>query len=135
VFRHILEHRRGRTHDVGFQFSLHAVADCVLTDDASARDMALAAANTLIGRFRPEGGYIQAWSPLGPGDRRQAAFVNGRMIADTMQNLALLLAHGAAHVPASRCDTMLPYGDYYFMEALMRSLRFLPVANSFLGRT
>jgi hypothetical protein len=32
----------------------------------------------------------QAWSPLGPGDRRQAAFANGRMIADTMQNLALL---------------------------------------------
>jgi unsaturated chondroitin disaccharide hydrolase len=32
------------------------------------------------------------------------------------------LAHGAAHVPAGRCDTMLPYGDYYFMEALMRSL-------------
>ncbi|WP_183491342.1 glycoside hydrolase family 88 protein, partial [Martelella radicis] len=31
------------------------------------------------------------------------------------------LAHGAAHVPAGRCDTMLPYGDYYFMEALMRS--------------
>jgi unsaturated chondroitin disaccharide hydrolase len=32
------------------------------------------------------------------------------------------LAHGAAHVPAGRCDTMLPYGDYYLMEALMRSL-------------
>jgi unsaturated chondroitin disaccharide hydrolase len=90
VFRHILEHRRGRTHDVGFQFSLHAVADWLLTGDTTARDMALAAANTLIGRFRPEGGYIQAWSPLGPTDRRQAAFVNGRMIADTMQNLALL---------------------------------------------
>src|SRR6516165_4309336 len=59
VFRQILEHRRDRTHDVGFQFSLHAVADRVLTGDTTARDMALAAANTLIGRFRPEGGYIQ----------------------------------------------------------------------------
>jgi unsaturated chondroitin disaccharide hydrolase len=32
-----------------------------------------------------------------------------------------LLAHGAAHVPAGRSDAMLPYGDYYFMEALMRA--------------
>jgi unsaturated chondroitin disaccharide hydrolase len=37
-------------------------------------------------------------------------------------NMQGFLAHGAAHVPAGRCDTMLPYGDYYFMEALMRSL-------------
>jgi unsaturated chondroitin disaccharide hydrolase len=90
VFRRILENRRGRTHDVGFQFSLHSVGDWLLTGDATSRDMALGAANTLIGRFRPEGGYIQAWSPVGPQDRQQAAFVNGRMIADTMQNLALL---------------------------------------------
>jgi unsaturated chondroitin disaccharide hydrolase len=33
-----------------------------------------------------------------------------------------LLAHGAAHVGSGFSDTMLPYGDYYFMEALMRSL-------------
>jgi unsaturated chondroitin disaccharide hydrolase len=177
VFRRILESRRDRNHDLGFQFSLHSVGDWLLTGDPISRDMALRAANTLIGRFRPGGGYIQAWSPLGPGDRQQAAFVNGRVIADTMQNLALLqwayretgiteagvyllaaqvptgeaagwrafgdrlidgllstcdltqtpnaqgfLAYGAAHVPAGRCDSMLPYGDYYFMEALMRSL-------------
>ena len=33
-----------------------------------------------------------------------------------------LLAHGAAHASAGYSDAMLPYGDYYFMEALMRSL-------------
>lgn len=33
-----------------------------------------------------------------------------------------LLAHGAAHVGSGFADEMLPYGDYYFMEALMRSL-------------
>lgn len=33
-----------------------------------------------------------------------------------------LLAHGAAHVKVGFADNMLPYGDYYFMEALMRSL-------------
>lgn len=32
-----------------------------------------------------------------------------------------LLGHGAAFVTAGRSDTMLPYGDYYFMEALMRA--------------
>jgi unsaturated chondroitin disaccharide hydrolase len=33
-----------------------------------------------------------------------------------------LLDHGAAHVKAGFSDNMLPYGDYYFMEALMRAL-------------
>ena len=32
------------------------------------------------------------------------------------------LTYGAAHVRAGRSDTMLPYGDYFFMEALMRAL-------------
>lgn len=51
--------------------------------------MALTAAFALLGRFRDEGGYIQAWRPKA-GDLKQARFANGRMIADTMQNLALL---------------------------------------------
>lgn len=33
-----------------------------------------------------------------------------------------LLDFGAAHVKAGRSRAMLPYGDYFFMEALMRSL-------------
>lgn len=89
-FRKVLENRRMRDHDLGFQFSLHSVADWLMTSDPVARDMAIAAANALIGRFRPEGGYIQAWTPRGPDDRTQAVFANGRIIADTMQNLALL---------------------------------------------
>ncbi len=32
------------------------------------------------------------------------------------------LSQGAAHVTAGVCDNMLPYGDYYYMEALMRVL-------------
>jgi len=32
------------------------------------------------------------------------------------------LDHGASHVRYGFADNMLPYGDYYFMEALMRSL-------------
>lgn len=89
-FRRVLEDRRSQDHDIGFLFSLHAVADWKATGDRAARDMALAAAGILLGRFREEGGYIQAWSPVGPHDRIQAQFANGRMIADTMQNLALL---------------------------------------------
>lgn len=32
-----------------------------------------------------------------------------------------LLAHGASFVNAGLCDNMLPYGDYYYLEALMRA--------------
>jgi unsaturated chondroitin disaccharide hydrolase len=33
-----------------------------------------------------------------------------------------MLAHGAAHVPAGKGDAMLPYGDFFYLEALMRSV-------------
>lgn len=32
-----------------------------------------------------------------------------------------LLLHGASHVKRGRSDTMLPYGDYFFVEALLRA--------------
>lgn len=32
-----------------------------------------------------------------------------------------LLAHGASFVKVGLCDNMLPYGDYYYLEALMRA--------------
>ena len=32
-----------------------------------------------------------------------------------------LLLHGASHVARGRADTMLPYGDYFFVEALLRA--------------
>jgi len=89
AFRHILQTRAARDHDLGFQFSLHSVADWLMTGDPEARRMGLAAADALLARFRPEGGYIQAWNPR-PGNRDQAVFANGRAIVDTMQNLALL---------------------------------------------
>lgn len=89
-FRAVLEDRKARDHDIGFLFSLHSVADWQMTGDETARAMALEAARALLGRFREEGGYLQAWTPVGPHDRGQARFANGRMIADTMQNLALL---------------------------------------------
>ncbi|MGF6259014.1 glycoside hydrolase family 88 protein [Ensifer sp. ZNC0028] len=90
VFRDILRHRDAQDHDLGFQFSLSCVAEWLLTGDREARDLALEAAARLLERYRPDARYIQAWNarPIHGGIR--AEFVNGRVIVDTMQNLALL---------------------------------------------
>ena len=89
-FRAVLDNRKAMDHDLGFVFSLHSVAEWLATGDEVARGMAVEAARALVGRFREEGNYIQAWNPVGTHDREQARFANGRMIADTIQNLALL---------------------------------------------
>ncbi|PJF09359.1 glycoside hydrolase family 88 protein [Pseudorhodobacter sp. MZDSW-24AT] len=89
-FRAVLENRKARDHDLGFMFSLSSVAEFLSTGDEVARAMALDAARCLLGRFREDGQYLQAWNPVGPQNRSQAKFANGRMIADTIQNLALL---------------------------------------------
>lgn len=100
-FRAVLDNRHWQDHDLGFLFSLHSVAEWKMTGDRTARDMGLQAAQLLLSRFREEGGYLQAWAPVGPHDRMQAKFANGRMIADTMQNLGLL--HWA-HAETGRTD-------------------------------
>lgn len=124
AFQYILQNRAARDHDLGFQFSLHSVADWKLTGDREAREMALTAAFALLGRFRDEGGYIQSWRPKA-GDREQARFANGRMIVDTMQNLALLYwAHqetgindyrevADAHAETTRLHLVRPDGTSY----------------------
>ena len=89
-FRAMLDDRKAMDHDLGFVFSLHSVAEWLSTGDEVARAMAIEAARALVARFREEGGYIQAWNPVGAHDPDQARFANGRMIADTIQNLALL---------------------------------------------
>ncbi|ASJ73836.1 glycoside hydrolase family 88 protein [Granulosicoccus antarcticus] len=100
-FRAVLENRRWQDHDIGFLFSLHAVADWKMYANHDAREMALESARCLLSRFREEGAYIQAWLPHGPHDREQARFASGRMIVDTMQNLALLYW---AHAETGRRD-------------------------------
>lgn len=90
VFARILRTREAQDHDLGFQFSLSCVAEWQMTGDAVARDMALRAAEQLLSRYRPEGGYIQAWNAKKAGMGMAPDFANGRVIADTMQNLALL---------------------------------------------
>lgn len=73
------------THDLGFLFELSHLLGARLTGDESLNAPALQAAESLILRYNPRGGYIQAWGPLdAPAERR------GRAIIDTMMNLDLL---------------------------------------------
>ena len=82
-------------HDLGFLFSLSDVADYRLTGRSQARTRGLAAARLLASRFIEKGGYILAWSGQNAFNAAERNgiwehFVQGRMIADTMQNLPLL---------------------------------------------
>ncbi|WP_186766961.1 glycoside hydrolase family 88 protein [Devosia ginsengisoli] len=82
-------------HDLGFLFSLSCVADYRLTGREAARQRALGGARLLASRFVDNGGYLLAWDEKIAFDNNEkgeawARFVKGRMIADTMQNLALL---------------------------------------------
>lgn len=90
VFRKILRYRRAQDHDLGFQYSLSCVSDWLLTSDPGAREMALVAARMLLERYHPEGRYLQAWNTCNVHGAFRPEFANGRIIADTMQNLALL---------------------------------------------
>jgi unsaturated chondroitin disaccharide hydrolase len=73
-----------QTHDLGFLYSLSAVAGYRITGSKEAKDMALEAADLLAERYFPEAGIIQAWGDL--TDPEQA----GRMIIDCLMNLPLL---------------------------------------------
>ncbi|MFD2880267.1 glycoside hydrolase family 88 protein [Paenibacillus rhizoplanae] len=76
------------THDLGFLYSLSAVAAYRITGNPAAREMALEAAGLLADRYFPEAGIIQAWGDLNDPAQR------GRMIIDCLLNLPLL--HWAA---------------------------------------
>ena len=101
VFRNILAKRDAQDHDLGFQFSLGTVSDWLMTGDDEPRAMALAASLHLLDRFHPEGRYIQAWNPRTTHGGMKSEFANGRIIADTMQNVALLYW---AHAQTGRLD-------------------------------
>lgn len=102
-------------HDMGFLFSLTAVADYKLTGNVEAKSQALRAAEALRNRFNWNGRYLPAWNaePNNPG---HAMFVQGKIIIDCMQNLGLLLwAHKETciesfkDVAIQQADTTLKY--------------------------
>lgn len=72
------------THDLGFLYSLSARAQWQQMGDDTAAQLALAAADKLLGRYRQPGQYIQAWGAVGDAEK------GGLIIADTMMNLPLL---------------------------------------------
>lgn len=89
-------------HDLGFEFSLTAVADYKLTGNEKARELALRAAHALCGRFNWVGQYLVAWMS-GPGEYERAQRFQGKTIIDSIQNLSLLLwAHSETSLPAFR---------------------------------
>ena len=71
-------------HDVGFLYTLTAVAEYKLTGNAAARQLGLDAANYLMRRYLASAGIIQAWGKLDDPEQM------GRIIIDALMNLPLL---------------------------------------------
>ena len=91
--RRLAEHIDINHHDMGFLYTPSCVAANRICDDANAKHLALAAADTLMQRYLPTAGIIQAWGDL--DDPAQC----GRMIIDCLLNLPLL--HWAGQVSGS----------------------------------
>lgn len=70
-------------HDMGFLYSPSCVAAYKLTGNKEGREAAIKAADQLISRFQPKGGFIQAWGSMDAPE-------NYRLIIDCLLNLPLL---------------------------------------------
>ena len=93
---HVLDH-----HDIGFLYSLSAVAYWKLTDDSAVKSLILAAADVLTRRFHTDAGFIQAWGKLSDPEEY-------RLIIDSLINLPLL--HVAANIS----------GEHHYREVAER---------------
>ena len=71
------------THDLGFLYSLSAVAQYKLTGNEAAKEVALKAADHLAGRYKEKGEFIQAWGDINDPTKY-------RLIIDCLLNLPLL---------------------------------------------
>lgn len=72
------------THDIGFLYMLTYLKDYSLFGEAEVLDIAVKAADLLVGRYHKEGGFIQAWGPVDPTTDET------RIIIDTMMNVEFL---------------------------------------------
>ena len=70
-------------HDMGFLYTPSCVAGYKLTGSLAGREAAVLAADQLLTRFQPTGGFLQAWGAMGAPD-------NYRFIIDCLLNLPLL---------------------------------------------
>lgn len=87
-FENRLQKRIGISHDLGFLYTLTAIADYRLTGDERSGRLAGKAADMLAERYNEKGRYIQAWHEIGAG------YPDANIIIDTMMNLPLLYGSG-----------------------------------------
>ncbi|MGM0124579.1 glucuronyl hydrolase [Enterococcus sp. AZ194] len=84
-FTHRLENKiELETHDIGFLYTLSAVADYQVNKREASKELAIQAADLLMKRYDEKTGIIQAWGDLDDPSQR------GRMIIDCLMNLPLL---------------------------------------------
>ena len=87
TFERRLDEGEVRTHDLGFLYTLSAVAGHRFTRNERYRSAAVRAADLLVDRYWDAPGLIQAW---GDHEAVDDSWERGRMIVDTMMNLPLL---------------------------------------------
>jgi len=80
----LAEHNNLDHHDIGFLYSLSALAQWMVERDEAAKITALQAADALMRRWRPTLQFIQAWGPEHDPQN------GGRIIIDCLMNLPLL---------------------------------------------
>lgn len=107
-----LEEFWGLHHDVGFMWSLSAVADYRLTGNEKSKNRGLHAASVLAGRYNPNGHFIRAWNP----ECDPSLDTRGLMIIDCLMNLPLLYwadeltdDHRYDSIAKEHADTALRY--------------------------
>lgn len=84
IFRDRIENKiEVDNHDMGFLYTLAAVANYKITGNSYAKDTAILAADQLLTRFNEKGGFIQAWGKMGSHD-------SNRLIIDCLMNIPLL---------------------------------------------
>ena len=72
------------THDIGFLYTLSAIADYQINEHEDSKELAINAADLLLERYDENTQIIQAWGDLEDEHQR------GRMIIDCLMNLPLL---------------------------------------------
>lgn len=85
-----LERPESHDHDLGFLYSLSAVADYKLSGDSEARRIGLRAASSLADRYNPAGRFIRAWNAWLDEKSGVHTSNEGKIIIDCMENLGLL---------------------------------------------
>lgn len=84
IMRHRIENKIAVDHhDMGFLYTLSAVANYKITGNEYAKETAVLAADQLLTRFNEKGGFIQAWGVMGTQEAN-------RLIIDCLMNIPLL---------------------------------------------